>query len=142
MSVWVVGDRVIKDDCLPAWACSGFNDCDLAEKKWCWMFDRSLGVVLVDILEESNSDTELLRFLGHMAHCFRGARANSSLEGERGVLVVVFAQLLRGNEVLIKVAPLAERGEFSLTHELFSLGMSFAGSLSRQTYCGCDSISF
>ncbi|KAF3607078.1 hypothetical protein DY000_02048966 [Brassica cretica] len=36
----------------------------------------SLGVVLVDILEESNSATELLRFLGHMAHCFRGARSS------------------------------------------------------------------
>ncbi|KAF3509735.1 hypothetical protein F2Q69_00007797 [Brassica cretica] len=35
---------------------------------------------------------------------------------------------LRGNEVIIKVAALAERGEFSLTHELFSLGM-FAGKL-------------
>ncbi|KAF3512685.1 hypothetical protein F2Q69_00007198 [Brassica cretica] len=33
---------------------------------------------------------------------------------------------LRGNEVIIKVAALAERGEFSLTHELFSLGKSFA----------------
>ena len=48
---------------------------------------------------------------------------------------------LRGNEVIIKVAALAERGEFSLTHELFSLGMSFAGSLSRQTYCSVDPIS-
>ena len=48
---------------------------------------------------------------------------------------------LRGNEVIIKVAALAERGEFSLTHELFSLGMSFAGSLSRQTYCSGDPIS-
>ena len=48
---------------------------------------------------------------------------------------------LRGNEVIIKVAALAERGEFSLTHELFSLGMSFAGNLSRQTYCSGDPIS-
>ncbi|KAF3578608.1 hypothetical protein DY000_02034176 [Brassica cretica] len=36
---------------------------------------------------------------------------------------------LRGNGVIIKVAALAEQGEFSLTHELFSLGMSFAGKL-------------
>ncbi|KAF2535087.1 hypothetical protein F2Q68_00020215 [Brassica cretica] len=48
---------------------------------------------------------------------------------------------LRGNEVIIKVAALAERGEFSLTHELFSLGVSFAGNLSRQTYCSGDPIS-
>ncbi|KAF2549030.1 hypothetical protein F2Q70_00022446 [Brassica cretica] len=38
---------------------------------------------------------------------------------------------LRGNEVIIKVAALAERGEFSLTHEIFSLGMLFAGNLSQ-----------
>ncbi|KAF3563274.1 hypothetical protein DY000_02013604 [Brassica cretica] len=31
---------------------------------------RSLGIVLVDILEESNSATELLRFLGHMTRSF------------------------------------------------------------------------
>ncbi|KAF2615084.1 hypothetical protein F2Q70_00011341 [Brassica cretica] len=36
----------------------------------------SLGIVLVDILEESNSATELLRFLGHMTRCFRGARSS------------------------------------------------------------------
>ncbi|KAF3563817.1 hypothetical protein DY000_02015088 [Brassica cretica] len=36
----------------------------------------SLGIVLVDILEDSNSATELLRFLGHMTHCFRGARSS------------------------------------------------------------------
>jgi len=30
---------------------------------------------------------------------------------------------LCGNEVIIKVIALAERGEFPLTHELFSLGM-------------------
>ncbi|KAF2580810.1 hypothetical protein F2Q68_00002854 [Brassica cretica] len=63
---------------------------------------------------------------------------SSSLEGERGVLVVVVAQLLRGNEVIIKIAALAERVEFSLTHALFSLGMLFAGSLSCQTYCNGD----
>ncbi|KAF3511849.1 hypothetical protein F2Q69_00004592 [Brassica cretica] len=43
--------------------------------KFHWLLDfSSLGVVLVDILEESNSATEMLRFLGHMAHCFHGAR--------------------------------------------------------------------
>ncbi|KAF3501919.1 hypothetical protein F2Q69_00041737 [Brassica cretica] len=36
----------------------------------------SLGIVLVDILEESNSATELLRFLGHMTRFFRGARSS------------------------------------------------------------------
>ncbi|KAF2549034.1 hypothetical protein F2Q70_00022448 [Brassica cretica] len=41
-----------------------------------WSTNCSLGVVLVDILEESNSATELLRFLGHMVHCFRGARSS------------------------------------------------------------------
>ncbi|KAF3596109.1 hypothetical protein DY000_02025746 [Brassica cretica] len=56
---------------------------------------------------------------------------SSSLEGERGVLVVMVAQLLRGYEVIIKVAALAERGEFSLTHELFSLGMSSFSCLAR-----------
>ncbi|KAF2562405.1 hypothetical protein F2Q70_00015003 [Brassica cretica] len=45
--------------------------------KFHWLLDfSSLGVVLVDILEESNSATELLRFLGHMAHCFRGERSS------------------------------------------------------------------
>ncbi|KAG2270842.1 hypothetical protein Bca52824_065397 [Brassica carinata] len=45
--------------------------------KFHWLLDfSSLGVVLVDILEESNSATELLRFLRHMAHCFRGARSS------------------------------------------------------------------
>jgi len=45
--------------------------------KFHWLLDfSSLGIVLVDILEESNSATELLRFLGHMAHCFRGARSS------------------------------------------------------------------
>ncbi|KAF2577965.1 hypothetical protein F2Q68_00006600 [Brassica cretica] len=97
----LIKDRLIKDNCLPTWGCSVFNDYDLAEKKWCWMFDqgytgplsssrsfearrsmaffaplRTLGIVLVDILEESNSATELLRFLGHMTHCFRGARSS------------------------------------------------------------------
>ena len=39
--------------------------------KFHWLLDfSSLGVELVDILEESNSATELLRFLGHMAHFF------------------------------------------------------------------------
>ncbi|KAF2611941.1 hypothetical protein F2Q70_00013572 [Brassica cretica] len=42
---------------------------------------------------------------------------------------------LCGNEVIIKVIALAERGKFSLTHELFSLWMLFWGNLSRQTYC-------
>ena len=48
---------------------------------------------------------------------------------------------LRGNEVIIKIAALTEREEFSLTHEFFSLEMSFTGSLSRQTYCCGDHIS-
>ncbi|KAF3501617.1 hypothetical protein F2Q69_00044658 [Brassica cretica] len=40
-----------------------------------WLFEiSSLGVVLVDLLEDSSSATELLRFLGHMARCFREAR--------------------------------------------------------------------
>ncbi|KAF2559951.1 hypothetical protein F2Q68_00016604 [Brassica cretica] len=42
-----------------------------------WLLDfSSFGIVLVDILEESNSSTELLRFLGHMTRCFRGARSS------------------------------------------------------------------
>ncbi|WZZ74179.1 hypothetical protein YC2023_085549 [Brassica napus] len=44
--------------------------------KFHWLLDfSSLGIVLVDILEESNTATELLRFLGHMNRCFRGARS-------------------------------------------------------------------
>ena len=43
--------------------------------KFHWLLNfSSLGIVLGDHLEESSSATELVRFLGHMAHCFRGTR--------------------------------------------------------------------
>ncbi|KAF3542276.1 hypothetical protein DY000_02007966 [Brassica cretica] len=45
--------------------------------KFHWLLDfSSLGIVLVDILEESNLATELLRFHGHMTRCFLGARSS------------------------------------------------------------------
>lgn len=43
-----------------------------------WLYGlSSLRIVLGDLLEESSSATELLRFLGYMVHCFRGTRCIS-----------------------------------------------------------------